>query len=126
MAHYLKRKMICDRLRLSLGASYAIVGSAYGPLVSSDDVLHVLNRSRRATPEPLAYIPSDILTPEELAAELAESGITEHDLINWIHRKKNIAPHFRLTQKTIRFSRSIFFAWLDARSRLKSLKVRAA
>lgn len=133
MAYYLKRKLICDRLRLTLRTSYDLVGCAYGPLVSSDDVIALLNRARREardafTPpsQPLDYIPSDLLTPDELAAELKESGITARDLWNWAHRKKNIAPHFRLAQRTIRFSRKIFGDWLDARSRLKSLKKRVA
>lgn len=133
--HYLKRKMICDRLRLSRRTSYDIVGSAHGSLVSSDEVIALLNRSMRETKDPCAafkppktidYIPSDLLTPDELAAELAESGISARDLWNWAHRKRNIAPHFRLTKRTIRFSRAIFFAWLDARSRLKTLKKRVA
>ena len=125
MAHYLKRKLICDRLRLSRRASYDIVGSAYGARISSDEVVAILNRSRRAL-EPVSFIPTDLLTATELANELVESEITAKDLLNWARRTKNIAPHFRLTAKTILFPRSVFMSWLDQRSKLKSLKVRVA
>lgn len=128
MASYLKRDFVCSRLRLNGSTSYDIIGTAYGPLISSDDVLSLLNRARRAIPDPIPFIPSDLATPDEMAADpsLAESGITAHDLFNWTRRTKNQAPHFRLTRKCTRFSRSILLAWLDARSRLKTLKVRAA
>lgn len=126
MASYLKRSFVCDRLRISRVQSYEMVGSSYGPRISSDDVLAVLNRARRGMPDAVAWIPHDLLTPEELAAELAESDISVKDLINWTRRTKAVPPHFRLTRRTIRFPRAEFMSWLDARSRLKSLKVRVA
>lgn len=128
MAHYLKRNVVCDKLRLKVRTSYALIGTAYGALISTDDILALLNRCRRAIPSPLEWMPADLATPDEMAAEpsLAESGITAHDLLNWARRTKNVAPHFRLSRQTIRFSRAIFLAWLDARSRLKTLKVRVA
>ena len=100
MAHYLPRKLVCERLRLNRRTSYDIVGAAFGERISSDDVIALLNRARRETtnpfappPTPLDYIPSDLLTADELAAELTESHITAHDLLNWTRRTKNIAPH---------------------------------
>ena len=130
MASYLKRSFICERLRLSRWQSYHVVGSSYGPRINSDDVLAVLNRARRGGLAPLAYpgLPHDLLTPEELSAELAESDISVRELLNWTRRTKPgaIPPHFRLNKCTIRFSRSQFMEWLDARSRIKSLKVRKA
>ena len=128
MASYLKRSVVCDRLRLSRWQSYQIVGSSYGSRISSDDVLAVLNRARRGMPNALEWIPHDLLTPEELSAELAESDISVRELLNWTRRTKPgaIPPHFHITRRTIRFPRAEFMAWLDARSRLKSLKVRVA
>lgn len=128
MANYLKRSCVCNRLRLSRWQSYQVVGSSYGPRISSDDVLAVLNRARRGMPNALEWIPHDLLTPEELSAELSESDISVRDLLNWTRRTKPgaIPPHFRITRRTIRFPRAEFMAWLDARSRLKSLKVRVA
>lgn len=126
MAHYFPRKLICERLRLNRRTSYDIIGSAYGSLISTDEVVKILNKSRRAMPEPVAYIPTDLRTPDEMAELLKESLITAKMLLNWTHRIKNIPPHFKLTNKTILFSESQFMAWLDARSKLKSLKVRVA
>ena len=126
MASYLKRSFVCDRLRLSRWQSYQIVGSSYGPRISSDDVLAVLNRARRGMPNALEWIPHDLLTPEELSAELEESDISVRDLLNWARRTKAVPPHYRLNKCTIRFSRSDFMAWLDARSKIKTLKARVA
>lgn len=128
MASYLKRSFVCDRLRISRVQSYELVGSSYGPRISSDDVLAVLNRARRGMPDAVAWIPHDLLTPEELSAELAESDISVRDLLNWTRRTKPgaIPPHFHITRRTIRFPRAEFMSWLDARSRIKSLKVRVA
>ena len=130
MANYLKRSFVCDRLRLSRWQSYQVVGSSYGPRINSDDVLAVLNRARRGGLDALVYpaFPHDLLTPEELSAELAESEISVRDLLNWTRRTKPgaIPPHYRITRRTIRFPRARFMEWLDARSRIKSLKVRKA
>ena len=128
MGHYLKRSFVCDMLRVSRWQSYHVVGSSYGPRISSDDVLAVLNRARRGGLAPLSYpgLPHDLLTPEELSAELAESDISVRELLNWTRRTKAVPPHYRVTKRTIRFPRTEFMAWLDARSRIKSLKVRKA
>lgn len=130
MAHYLKRKFVCERLRLSQWQSYQIVGSSYGSRINSDDVVSILNRCRRGIPQAFdsLYIPHDLLTPDELSAELAESDISVRELLNWTRRTnpKAIPPHFRFTSRTIRFPRGLFMQWLDARSRLKTLKIRKA
>lgn len=130
MARYLTRQNVCDMLRVSRWQSYQVVGSSYGPRINSGDVLAVLNRARRGGLDQLVYpgLPHDLLKPEELSAELAESDISVRELLNWTRRKKPgaIPPHFRITRRTIRFPRAQFMAWLDARSRLKSLKVRVA
>lgn len=126
MATYLKRSFVCDRLRLARVQSYEIVGSAYGARISSDEVIAVLNRARRGMPDAVTWIPHDLLTPEELSAELAESDISVRDLLRWTRRTKAVPPHFRFTKRTIRFPRAQFMAWLDARSKIKSLRVRVA
>jgi hypothetical protein len=106
--------------------SYEIVGSAYGSRISSDEVIAVLNRAKRGMPDAVTWIPHDLLTPEELSAELAESDISVRDLLRWTRRTKAVPPHFRFTKRTIRFPRAQFMAWLDARSKIKSLRVRVA
>lgn len=117
---YLTRQLICQRLRLGRRQSYRIVFPSYGPLINDSEVVHLLNDARRSIPEPFTMLPSDLMTPEELAADPELNGaISAHRLLVWTRRRKNIPPHFRLTTHTIRFSRSLFFNWLSRRSRIK-------
>lgn len=111
----LKRKLVCERLRLKCRTSYHIIGASRLSLISLDDVLELLNDSRRPCgTAPLADIPSDLRTPEEMAAEIG--GVTAHDLLNWTRRTKNVPPHFRLNKQTTRFSASRMMAWVEERS----------
>lgn len=126
MGHYLTRSDVCDRLRMSRWQSYQFVGPSYGPLINSDNLVTLLNHYRRAIPKPLDYVPSDLRTAEELAAELNEPNITARDILNWTRRTKAMPPHFRLSRRTILLSKRMFLEWLDERSRVKTLKVRRA
>ena len=118
--NYLTRQLICDRLRLAWRQSYRIVMPSYGPLINSDEVLHILNDARRGIKEPLDCIPHDIVTAEELAQDPALNGLlTPERIMTWTHRTRNVPPHFRFNSHTIRFSRSRFFTWLYARSKLR-------
>jgi len=116
--NYLTRQTVCDRLRLGLRQSYRVVGCSYGALVGSDEVVGLLNRARRAC-GPLSFVPSDLLTPEELSDRLVEDGVTAHDLVVWCRRTKNVPPHYRLNRSTIRFRESEFSEWMRERSRIR-------
>ena len=120
--NYLLRKTVCEKLRLSMPQSKRIVGSSYGERISSDAVLDVLNRSRRAIEEPVREIPSDLMTPDETASHFAESEITTRELRAWIHRVKNVPPHFRLNKHTVRFSARLLDGWLADRSRIRRVR----
>lgn len=119
--HWMSREWLCSRLRLSPRQSYSLVRSGYGPCVSSDAVIALVNRSRRNIPEPFTYVPSDIMTAEELTAtpELAESGITPHMLLVFTRRgnANNRPPHLRVNKQTTRFVKFLFLAWLAERVR---------
>ena len=117
----LRRDLICDRLRLNRRSSYRIVPPSRLSLINSDEVLYVLNNARRGGIEYLHDIPSDLRTPEEMAAEI--EGVTARDLLNWTRRTKNVAPHFRINKQTTRFSASRLLAWLDERSRVCKKRV---
>ena len=110
-----------DRLRLTLRQSYRLVGSSRSGLISSDEVVRILNRSRRAIQQPYSFIPSDIMTADELVAtpELADSGITTRRLRAWTRRTKNVPPHFRLNGHTIRYPHALFVAWLADNSKVE-------
>ena len=112
----LRRELICDRLRLNTRSSYRVVPPSRLSLISSDEVLEVLNRARRGGMNPLRDIPSDLRTPEEMSAEIG--GVTAKMLITWsCRRTKNVPPHFYINRHCIRFSASRLLAWLDERSR---------
>lgn len=114
--NFLRRQLICERLKLKTRQSYRIVGSSRSGLISSDEVLRILNQSRRGIQEPFSFIPSDIATVEEIAADI--DGLTAGKLRAWTHRTKNIPPHFRLNGHTIRYPRSLFIAWLAKNSKV--------
>jgi hypothetical protein len=116
--HFLSRHLVNDRLRLSVYQSYRIVGepSHYGARIRSDYVVEMLNRSRCAGEEMVMELPSDILTADEMAAELAESDISAKNLMNWSNRSRNPLPHYRLNKHTRRFRRASVMKWLESSS----------
>ena len=118
---YLRRQLVCERLRMALSTSYKVVGSAYGARICSDDVLELLNRSRNESQEVVSELPSDLMTPAEIAAlpEIAESDISERDVVNWTKRTRNPAPCFRLNKQTRRLRRSSFMRWIEQSSRIR-------
>jgi hypothetical protein len=97
------------------------VRSGYGPCVSSDAVLSLVNRSRRNIVEPFKCVPSDIMTADELAAtpELAESGLTSKNFLVFTRRENplNQPPYLHLNKQTTRFVKSLFLQWLADRAR---------
>lgn len=118
---FLRRQIICERLRIALSTSYKVVGSAYGSRVCSDEVLELLNRARNESQEVLSELPSDLMTPAEIAAlpEIAGSDITEREIVNWTKRLRNPAPCFRLNKQTRRIRRSSFLRWIEETSRIR-------
>lgn len=119
--NFMSREWICSRLRLSPRQSYSLVRSGYGPCVSSDAVLTLINRSRRNIVAPFTFVPSDILTADELAStpELSESCITSHMILVFTRREKpsNQPPFLRLNKQTTRFVKSLFLDWIAERAR---------
>lgn len=117
----MSREWLCSRLRLSPRQSYSLVRSGYGPCVSSDAVLSLVNKSRRNIAAPFAFVPSDIMTAEELAAspELAESGLTAKMILTFTRRENtdNQPPHIRPNKQTTRFVKSLFLDWLAERAK---------
>lgn len=118
--HWMSRDWLCRRLRLSPRQSYSLVRSGYGPCVSSDAVLALVNKSRRNIAAPFAYVPSDIMTADELAQtpELAESGFAPRDFLVFTRRENpnNQPPFLRLNKQTTRFVKSLFLDWLSKRA----------
>ena len=118
--NYLDRHLVCKRLALSPRQSYRIVSPSYGALISSDEVLHIVNEARRGIREPLDAIPCDIVTADELMKDESLNGaVSSERIITWTRRRKNIPPHFRFNKQTTRFSRRLFFSWLEKNSKLR-------
>lgn len=121
MNHYLRRKLVCERLRIALSTSYRIVGATYGDLIGENVVVKLLNDCRNESQEVLRQMPSDLMTPAEVAAipDIAESEISERDILNWTKRRRNPVPCFRLNKHTRRIRRSAFLAWISGASRVR-------
>ena len=119
--NFMSREWLCSRLRLSPRQSYSLVRSGYGPCVSSDAVLSLVNKSRRNIDAPFDHVPSDILKADELAAtpELAESGITSRMILVFTRREKpdNQPPFLHINKQTTRFVKSLFLDWLAERAK---------
>ena len=119
--NFMSRDWLCRRLRLSPRQSYSLVRSGYGPCVSSDAVLSLVNKSRRNIVAPFDHVPSDIMTADELAAtpELAQSGLTAKMILTFTRRENadNQPPFLRANKQTTRFVKSLFLEWLAERTR---------
>lgn len=117
----MSRDWLCRRLRLSPRQSYSLVRSGYGPCVSSDAVLSLVNKSRRNIAAPFDHVPCDILTADELAQtpELAESGFAPRDFLVFTRRENpnNQPPFLHLNKQTTRFVKSLFLNWLAERAK---------
>ena len=113
--NFLHRDSVCERLRLETRQSYRLVGSSRLGLIASDEVVRLLNRSRRGDMPACTFIPTDILKIDELAEEL---GIDQKKIRAWTRRTKNVPPHFRLNGHTIRFPLGHFTAWLAQNSKV--------
>lgn len=118
--HWMSRDWLCRRLRLSPRQSYSLVRSGYGPCVSSDAVLDLVNKSRRNIAAPFDHVPADIMTADELARtpELAESGLTSKNFLVFTRRENpnNQPPFLHLNKQTTRFVKSLFLNWLAERA----------
>ena len=121
----MSRDWLCSRLRLSPRQSYSLVRSGYGPCVSSDAVLSLVNKSRRNIDAPFTFVPSDIMTADELAStpELSESGITSYMILVFTRRENpsNQPPFLHINKQTTRFVKSLFLEWLAERARSAKL-----
>lgn len=115
MYWFLSRGWLCERLRLKRRQSFRILSSGRNGLISTADVVRLLNRTRRGIEQPFTFVPCDIVTAQELAdsPELAHSGLTAKRILAWTKRKRNVCPHFRINSHTRRFPRGLFLGWLD-------------
>lgn len=114
-----KRKLVSERLRLTVRNSYRIVPG--GSVIDSTDVIRLLNDSRTAGQPKLEgeWIP-ELLTAEELTKAINNElmDATAKDVRNWTKRLYPV-PHYRISSKILLFKRSTVEQWLrgEIRSR---------
>lgn len=113
---YWSRQNVMQRLRLSQSASYRIIGTSRGKLISSTDLLAILNNSRRGPQPMLSEVPSDLLTEDEMSDEL--KCVTKKQLHSWTLRKANLPPYFHINAHCRRFQRSAVLSWLDTQTQI--------
>lgn len=111
--HYVTREFVCERLKVSLWASYKFAPATSIRRIQSDSVIAVLNRSRKAREKEIDFIPSDIVTPDEASEE---TGIPAKTLVTWTRRAVKAPPHYRLNKQTTRFRLSSLNEWLERRA----------
>lgn len=110
--HFVSREWMCERLRVSKWSSYGLIRPSRLHLVNTDDILSLLNRARRSQKE-LDFIPSDLLTADEVEREL---GIPSRKLAAWTRRRKNPPPHFRINKQITRYPLGPLSKWLERRA----------
>ena len=114
--NFMRRDLICDRLRINARQSYRLVGTSRSGLISSDEVVRLLNHTRCGIVQPFSFIPSDIVKPDELATEI---HVKVSRLRTWTRRTRNVPPHFRFNGHTIRYPHALFMAWLADNSKVE-------
>lgn len=119
MGKRLRRIDICMQLKFGNRQSYRIVPPSYGPLINSDEVLHIINQARRGIREPLDNPPLDMMTAEEISKIVLDGLISSRRILTWTRREKNVPPHFRFNKQTTRFSRRLFEEWITERSHIR-------
>lgn len=115
MGSLLTRELVCSRLRIGRRASYRLLPSSFDAFINSDELIDLLNSSRRGIREPISCVPSDLRRPEEMAAELETVPLKK--LMAWTRRFKNPVPHFRPNKQVTRFSSRMVREWLDENCR---------
>lgn len=108
--HFIGRSIVCERLGIRPSASYVLLpGSGIQAMVRSDAVVSLLNSSRRGREAEVDFIPSDIVTADQLEREY---GVPASRFISYAKRKRRPIPHFRITRRVVRFRRSSVEKWM--------------
>jgi len=102
------RQFVCERLKLSPRQSRVIFPPELGGRIFERTVLDVLRNKAVNIPKPPAMIPSDLLTPDELAQEL---NADREWVLRLIRNERKTPPHYRLNVHTILIPRAIFLTW---------------
>lgn len=111
---FLERQKVCDLLRMSVRASYR-QWNRMRPrhhMVSSTDVVDMLNRSARAGQRRI----SDIgVIPQTMTASDVEekTGYPARRLVLATRDTRHPLPHWKINSRVIRFDLASVQAWLD-------------
>jgi hypothetical protein len=108
------RTQVNKALRLSYRASHRLLsGHKY---VHAEHVTAMLNGTRKGSQPmiPKEWVPSMLLTAEELAAALSNeiTTVTPRDVINWTRRQLPV-PHFALSSRNLLFDKAQVEMWMQ-------------
>lgn len=109
---FLTRQSVCERLRMSQSASYREPWlRPRRHMVSSQDVLAMLNRSARAG---LAMFAEDGQIPDAMTADEVEAatGYPARRLVLATRHARNPLPHWRINSHVVRFHLPSVLDWL--------------
>ena len=109
------RQQVNKWLRLSYRASHRLIDG--GKFVHAGQVTALLNSVRKGSQPAVIgeWVPSMLLTTNELASELSSDAmtITSRDVLNWTRRQFPV-PHFSLSNRNLLFDKSQVEMWMQA------------
>lgn len=110
------RAHICERLHLKRIQCWRMFPAEVGNRVWDSTVVNVLRNKSVNVRSVLDFIPSDLLKPEEMAAEI---GVPTSWLLNQIRNEKKAVPHYRLGLRTTLIRRAEFLTWCATANKRK-------
>ena len=117
--YFLKADFVAGRLRCTRHTVYNMMrGGLHGKLTTVT-LLNLLNLSRRAGQPHIDFIPDDLMTLDEVAAQIfpcngdaARARVSVRSLLK--SKRGSPLPHYRLNGQTVRVRRASLQAWLTA------------
>jgi hypothetical protein len=110
------RAHICERLRLKRKQCWQMFPTEVGNRVWDSTVVNCLRNKAVNVRNVSDFIPSDLLTPEEIAKEI---GTPARWVLNQIKNVRKAVPHYRLGLRTILVRRSEFLTWCATANKTK-------
>jgi hypothetical protein len=102
------RAHICERLRLTPWQSWKLFPAEVGNRVWDSTVVNVLRNKAVNVRDVADFIPSDLLKPEEIAAEI---DVPRSWVMAQIKNVRKAVPHYRLGSRTVLVRRAEFLTW---------------
>lgn len=102
------RAHICERLHINRKQCWRMFPAEVGNRIWDSTVVNVLRNKSENVRNVADFIPSDLLRPEDIAAEI---GVPRSWVMNQIKNVRRAVPHYRLGQRTVLVRRAEFLTW---------------